>query len=207
MNNLIKLKQVCNMTEEQIERLKDDLRKYTLCYDWHGYDYVKKIFADNKEEWIKFLQREWGNKSQWFYKTENLSILTKLMCIISRYIPRNGYISTVKDYLYDLNEQLINIRNNIESSRPVADHMRYFKHKYLGLHSPYEDDFEKLILDVRDMILPNEQKRLNNLELRRLDYKFLILGYDSIHNYEDIACYVFNKVEQYNKQKLEEQRT
>ena len=68
-------------------------------------------------------------------------------------------------------------------------------------------DFEKLILDVRDMILPNEQKRLNNLELRRLDYKFLILGYDSIHNYEDIACYVFNKVEQYNKQKLEEQRT
>ena len=45
MNNLIKLKQVCDMTEEQIERLKDDLRKYTLCYDWwgqSGYNYVKK---------------------------------------------------------------------------------------------------------------------------------------------------------------------
>lgn len=199
------------MTEEQIERLKNNLRTYTLSYDWwgqSGYNYVKKMFADNKEEWVKVLQKEWNNRPWWLYETEELSIFTKFMCVISRYIPRNGTLF-VKDYLYDINEQLINIEN-IENYEPygldenIAKHMRYFKLEHHLINFGLADDFEKLISDVKVMISKKTQEKSIYSKLKRIDYRFLVLEYDNIHNYEYITCYVFNKVEQYNKQKLEE---
>jgi len=189
------------MTEEEkkIESLKNHLRSYAWDYDWwgqFGVDYIKNMFADNKKEWIKILQEEWEDRPWWLYKNEQPTLFIKFICKISR--------DTVKDYLYDTNNQLINIRNSVGFGldNSVADYLRYFKIEHLGLHSLHDNDFENLISGVRDMISKQIQEKLIYSRLKTIDYRFLILGYDSICDYELIACYVFNKVEQYNKRKF-----
>lgn len=190
------------MTEEKrIERLKDDLRNYTLCYDWwgqFGVDYVKKMLADNKEEWIKILQEEWNNKPWWLYKTENPSFFAKFIRIISKYITRYGAIGTGKDYLYDIDEQLNNyLRRSVYGlSSKVDTRILKFEREQEKL----KDSIEILRNDTKDIIKEN----VRAIKLRTIDYRLLIADYDLIYDYEFIACYVFNKVEQYNKLKLEE---
>jgi hypothetical protein len=149
------------MTEEDIEDLKENLRVYALSYDWvgqRGYNCVKKMFADNKKKWIKILQEEYNNRPWWLYKADNISIFVKFMCILSKLFRFCRSDKFIKDYLYDVDENLSENLKNI--------------------------------------------KNLEHFRLRIIDYTVLVQGYDSIHDYEFIACYVFNKVEQHNKLKL-----